>query len=137
MESVCRGAHDESMDHSDVAGWVRMYESAWRSPGIDQLAGLFTEDVSYLVSPWDEPVEGLAALAELWDVEREGPDEVFTMTSEIVAVDGRTAVVRTAVDYAATGDRWRNLWVLRFADDGRCVAFEEWPFAPLQRDGHG
>jgi hypothetical protein len=34
-------------------------------------------------------------------------------------------------------ERWRDLWVIRFGDDGRCVAFEEWPFAPPQRDGHG
>jgi hypothetical protein len=33
-------------------------------------------------------------------------------------------------------ERWRDLWVIRFDDDGRCVAFEEWPFAPRQRDGH-
>ena len=31
---------------------------------------------------------------------------------------------------------WRDLWVIRFDDDGRCVAFEGWPFAPRQRDGH-
>jgi ketosteroid isomerase-like protein len=115
---------------------VRMYESAWRSAGTDKLAGLFTDDVRYLASPWGEPVEGLAAVAEFWDTEREGADEEFTMTYDVVAVDGRAAVVRASVDYAATGDRWRDLWVLRFADDGRCEAFEEWPFTPDQPDGH-
>ena len=60
------------------------------------------------------------------------------MTSDIVAVDGATAVVRLAVDYGDPGGRrWRDLWVLRFDDDGRCSAFEEWPFAPGQDDGHG
>jgi hypothetical protein len=33
--------------------------------------------------------------------------------------------------------RWRDLWVLRFDADGRCTAFEEWPFVPDQPDGHG
>jgi hypothetical protein len=32
--------------------------------------------------------------------------------------------------------RWLDLWVLRFDDAGRCTAFEEWPFAPGQADGH-
>jgi hypothetical protein len=59
------------------------------------------------------------------------------MTSEVVAVEGEVAVVRAEVAYAATGDRWRDLWILRFAPDGRCAAFEEWPFAPDQPDGHG
>ena len=88
------------------------------------------------MSPWAEPLRGLAAIAELWEAERDGHDEEFTMASEVVAVDGDMAVVRAHVDYAATGNRWRDLWILRFVTDGRCSAFEEWPFAPDQRDGH-
>ncbi|WP_327035397.1 hypothetical protein [Micromonospora ureilytica] len=28
---------------------------------------------------------------------------------------------------------YRDLWVMRFADDGRCRSFEEWPFWPGQQ----
>jgi hypothetical protein len=74
----------------------------------------------------------------MWEAERDGPEEAFTMTSEVVAVDGDTAVVRVAVDYGQPEPRrWRDLWVARFDADGRCTAFEEWPFAPTQPDGHG
>jgi len=38
-------------------------------------------------------------MAALWDAEREGPDEVFKLTSEIVAVEGDTGVVRVEVVY--------------------------------------
>ena len=124
------------MDHTEVRSWVDAYEQVWRSPGTDRLAELFAEDASYQVSPCEEPLLGLAAIGDLWETERAGPGEDFTMTSEVVAVDGWVAVVRAEVDYAATGSRWRDLWVLRFADDGRCTAFEEWPFAPDQPDGH-
>jgi hypothetical protein len=80
---------------------------------------------------------GLAALSEFWEAERDGPDEGFNLRSEVVAVDGSVAVVRLSVDYAdADAGRWRDLWVLRFDGDGRCSEFEEWPFAPGQRDGH-
>ncbi len=123
------------MEHDDVRGWVERYERAWRSPGTDVLAELFTEDATYLVSPWAPPLEGMAAITNLWDDERDGPGEEFTMGSEVVAVDGDTAVVRVEVEYAATGNRWRDLWVVRFGADGRCAAFEEWPFAPDQPDG--
>lgn len=125
----------ENMEHSDVAAWVDGYERAWRSPGTDRLAGLFTEDARYLPSPWAAPLSGLRAIGEFWEAERAGPDEQFTMTSEVVALTGDVAVVRAEVDYA-TGSRWRDLWVLRFASGGRCSAFEEWPFAPGQPDGH-
>lgn len=110
------------------------YERAWRSPGTDALAELFTPDASYLVSPWAEPLVGLDRLAAFWEEGRDGPDEEFTMATEVVAVDGDVAVVRVSVDYAQGRD-WRDLWVLRFDADGRCVAFEEWPFAPGQDDG--
>jgi ketosteroid isomerase-like protein len=120
----------------DVLGWVDAYERVWRTAGTDGVTELFTEDATYLVSPWAAPVVGHPALRELWDAERAGPDEVFTMTREVVAVDGDVAVVRAEVAYERSGTRWRDLWVLRFASDGRCSAFEEWPFSPGQPDGH-
>jgi SnoaL-like domain len=132
--------HDGNMNRSDVERWVDGYERAWRTAGTGGLGDLFSPDASYLPSPWAAPVEGLAAISRFWEDEREGPDEPFTMAPEILAVDGATAVVRVSVDYdqgqATAAQRWRDLWVIRFDDDGRCVAFEEWPFAPGQRDGH-
>ncbi|NEE03393.1 YybH family protein [Phytoactinopolyspora halotolerans] len=114
-----------------VAAWVTAYERAWRAPGTDGLASIFTEDASYLQGPYHEPVVGLPAIARMWDDEREGPDEAFEMSSDIVAVDGDTAVVRVEVIYGDPVNReYRDLWVIRFADDGRCRSFEEWPFWP-------
>jgi hypothetical protein len=128
------------MDRSDVERWIDGYQRAWRTAGTGGLGDLFSPDASYLPSPWADPVEGLAAISRFWDEERDGPDEPFTMRREILTVDGATAVVRVSVDYdgpgATAGQRWRDLWVLRFDAEGRCVAFEEWPFAPGQRDGH-
>jgi ketosteroid isomerase-like protein len=125
------------MEHEDVRKWVASYEKAWRSSGTTALPGLFTEDAGYVVSPWEQAVEGMSAIGELWAAERAGADEVFTMSSEVVAVDGDTAVVRVEVEYAKPGSGpWRDLWVLRFDIDGRCSHFEEWPFAPDLRDGH-
>lgn len=122
------------MERRAVDAWLADYERAWRTSGTDGLGELFAPDATYLPSPWAQPVAGLEAIGRFWDDERDGPDEDFTMTSEVVAVDGPTAVVRVSVTYPT--DEWRNLWVLRFDADGRCAAFEEWPFAPGQPDGH-
>jgi ketosteroid isomerase-like protein len=125
------------MDRDAVAHWVDGYEQAWRTAGTDALRALFAADVTYRVSPWAAPVIGLDALADLWEDGRDGPDESFTLVSEVVAVDGQVAVVRVSVDYVDDEvSRWRDLWVLRFDEDGRCSEFEEWPFAPDQPDGH-
>lgn len=122
--------------HASVEAWVRDYERAWRTAGTDRLAEIFTPDATYRPSPWARPVVGLPAIAQFWEDGRDGPDEPFTLSAEVVAVDGSTAVVRAHVEYGGSGDRWRNLWVLELDEDGRCTAFEEWPFAPGQHDGH-
>jgi SnoaL-like domain len=121
------------VDRQHVRDWVAGYERAWRAPGTAALAGLFTAGASYRPGPYDEAVTGLPAIAALWEAEREGPAEVFTMNSDVVAADGDTAVVRVEVRYGdPVRQEYRDLWILRFADDGRCAAFEEWPFWPGQ-----
>jgi len=125
------------MDRAAVERWVADYELLWRTPGVGGLAGLFRPDAVYRPSPWAEPLEGLDAIAEFWDAERVSSDEEFAMSSELVAVDEATAVVRVSVRYGVPEtSRWRDLWVIRFATDGRCMSFEEWPVAPGQPDGH-
>jgi uncharacterized protein (TIGR02246 family) len=125
------------MDHHDVRRWVDAYERAWREAGTAGLAGLFTDDATYRASPWQPPVEGLAAIGEFWEAEREGPDEEFAMVSDVLAVEGDTAVVAVHVEYGGSDpQQWRDMWVMRFGRDGRCRAFEEWPFAPEQGTGH-
>ncbi len=125
------------MDRREVEQWVDRYELSWRTPGTERLDELFSPTASYLPSPWSEALEGLDDIAEFWDSERDGADEDFVMSSDVVAVEGNTAVVRVFVEYATpVATRWRDLWVLQFDDDGRCSSFEEWPFAPDQRDGH-
>jgi ketosteroid isomerase-like protein len=119
------------MDRRQVTGWVAAYERAWRMPGTEALATIFTADASYRQGPYRQPVIGLAAIARMWEDERDGPDEVFQMASDVVAVEDDTAVVRVEVRYGdPVHQEYRDLWILRFAQDGRCRAFEEWPFWP-------
>src|ERR1700754_4104493 len=125
---------DESLSRAHVSDWIEDYEQVWRTPGTDALASIFTEDASYSQGPYQEPVLGLADIGRMWEEAREGAAEPFTMTSSIGAVEGDTAVVRVEVHYAEPSPHeYRDLWVMRFAPDGRCREYEEWPFAPEQR----
>ncbi|MFG2053144.1 nuclear transport factor 2 family protein [Micromonospora sp. NPDC048930] len=119
------------MDRERVTGWLAAYEEAWRTPGTGALDGIFTAEARYLQGPYRTPVVGLPAIARMWESERDGPDEVFEMSSEIVAVEGDTAVARVEVRYGdPVVQEYRDLWIMRFAEDGRCRSFEEWPFSP-------
>ncbi|HEY6593897.1 MAG TPA: nuclear transport factor 2 family protein [Asanoa sp.] len=120
-----------AVGHGQVLRWVDAYERAWRTPGTDALAELFTEDAFYSQGPYVEPKIGLDAIARMWEETRD--DDVFRMTSEVVAVDADTAVVRAEVFYEKPAQEYRDLWVMRFAPDGRCRHYEEWPFAPRRR----
>ena len=47
--------------------WLAGYEAAWRAPGTAGLARLFTEDATYLQSPYEQPVTGLDAIGRMWE----------------------------------------------------------------------
>jgi ketosteroid isomerase-like protein len=109
--------------------WVAAYETAWRTAGTDSLGALFTDDASYRAGPFEEPVVGRDAIGAFWEAERDGPEETFALHTELVAADHDTAVVRAEVVYGEPPRRtYRDLWVITLASDGRCRAFEEWPF---------
>lgn len=114
------------MDTTSVMAWVAEYERVWREDDVAALGGLFTQGARYLHSPYDPPIEGLDAIRERWS-----DPAPFTMTAVPVAVQGRDAVVRVEVQYGGEKPQeYRDLWVLRFADDGRAELFEEWAYWP-------
>ena len=118
------------MDRVAVGRWIDAYERAWRTAGTECLASLFTDDATYSMDPYGDTAQGLVAIGGLWERERVGPDERFTMSYELVAVDGGTGVARVEVQYLDKPQAYRDLWIMQFAADGRCRAFEEWPYWP-------
>jgi hypothetical protein len=124
------------MDRATFASWVERYEEAWRSPGTGALAALFAENARYRTSPFEEPFEGIDAIAAMWERERQGPDEAFEMTFDLLAVEGEVGVARVRVEYGEPNPQlYLDLWVIRLGEDGRCTEFEEWPFWPPGTSG--
>jgi ketosteroid isomerase-like protein len=116
------------MDTLTVMRWVAGYERAWREGDADAVESLFTPDARYRRSPYEPDEVGHAAIRALW-LEDEGLP--FTVAAEPVAVQGERAVVRLEVHYGGDEPReYRDLWLLRFAADGRVEDFEEWAYWP-------
>jgi ketosteroid isomerase-like protein len=112
----------------DVMRWVAGYERAWRAGDVGAVAGLFTPDARYRRSPYEPDEVGHAAIGAFW---RADEGETFTVEAEPVAVEGSNAVVRLQVRYGdPVYEEYRDLWVLRFAADGRVEDFEEWAYWP-------
>ena len=61
------------MTREQLIAWLRRYEGAWRMPGTQALAELFTKDATYSTAPYENPHRGLEAIGEMWEAERLGP----------------------------------------------------------------
>jgi len=116
------------VDRDDVMRWVGEYERSWREGDVAAVEALFTPDAHYRPSPYEPAEVGHEAIRAFW-LDDEG--EVFTVRAEPVAVEGRDAVVRVEVRYGEPlRQEYQDLWVLRFAADGRVEEFEEWAYWP-------
>lgn len=102
------------------------------------LAELFAPDATYRHSPYAEPLASLNEIARDWEAQREGPNEIFTMTADVLAVnaahpDGPLGIAQILVRYGdPVHQEYRDLWLVRFDEAGRARSFEEWPFWPGQ-----
>ncbi len=116
------------MDTTSAMDWVDRYIAAWRRSDAADLEDLFTPDIAYRTSPYDPPMIGHPALAEFW-VGDAGRD--FTAEASPIAVQDERAVIRVEVVYRTPQhSEYRDLWLLRFAADGRVADFEEWAYWP-------
>ena len=116
------------MNSDEVMAWYAGYERSWRDRDLAGVERLFTEDAQYRVSPYAASEVGHDAIKAIWP---EDGGTAFTAEASPVAIEGDRAVLRVDVVYLAPRQQeYADLWLLRFAADGRVEDFEEWPFWP-------
>lgn len=105
--------------------WMDRYVLAWSSnDGVD-IGALFTEDAVYDPQTAEGEWEGIAEIVARWqEIDDDEENWVFQWrplveTDDLAVVTGRTRYENPRASY-------RNLFVIRFADDGRCYDFTEW-----------
>jgi nuclear transport factor 2 (NTF2) superfamily protein len=134
------------LTHSAVLAWVEAHDEAWRSNDPARIGELFSEDGIYHLGPFEGPwrgyrgpIVGRRAIADAWAAAFD-PGERFEATSDVVAIDGRRAVVRRVITYEGAGRepaaRFGCVWVLDFDPDGRCREYQEW-FVEEAREAPG
>jgi uncharacterized protein (TIGR02246 family) len=121
------------MDRMGVERWIESYRRAWETDDASDVASLFTDDATYKPYPWPrERVgwQGRDEIVEKW-IGRGDSKIGWRFEHEILAVEGDTAVVEGWTSYdRGEGEPWdeayANIWLVRFAEDGRARQFSEW-----------
>jgi hypothetical protein len=94
------------------------------------VAELFSDDAAYYTDPFREPRRGLTEIEEYWLISGDSPDAFdaqytpLAVTSDLAVVIGFSRYFdesRSHVD-----KEYANIFVLRFATDGRCSEYREW-----------
>ena len=120
------------MTPDDVQAWLDRYVDAWRTNDPAQVEALFTDDAAYRYRPYggdQHAVFGRDAIRRAWLEEGDPPDS-WGARYEPYAVDGDRAVAIGRSDYFASqkgeARTYHNVFLLRFAPDGRCAEFTEY-----------
>ncbi|MGH8945112.1 MAG: nuclear transport factor 2 family protein [Acidimicrobiia bacterium] len=105
--------------------WMDGYVLAWSSNEEEHIRALFTEEAVYDPQTAGGEWYGIDAIVANWqDIDDDEDDWMFQWrplveTDDLAVVTGTTRYLDPPADY-------RNLFVIRFAEDGRCHDFTEW-----------
>jgi SnoaL-like protein len=119
------------MNRSDVQAWLDRYVEAWRANEPGPIEALFTEDVVYRWRPYESypAARGIAAVLEGWLGDTRDEPASWEAGYQPFAVDGDRAVAVGFSRYFARGEvperTYHNVFLMRFAADGRCSEFTE------------
>jgi hypothetical protein len=128
------------VDLQQVGAWLGRYVDAWTSNDRGQIEGLFTEDAVYHAEPYHEPILGAKAIADAW---LSDPDEPWMWSADYapLLVDGNIGVATGTSTYHADDGTvenvFHNIFVLTFAEEGRCSEYREWYMREPVADDQG
>jgi len=123
--------HAFSPSRAVVRRWLEAYVRAWKSYDEGEIADLWTEDAVWRY-PFGTRATGRAAITAEWMAEKHlFINRGYEATYEPIAIDGSVAVTHGRTLFfdpvtGATQAEYDNVWILRFASDGRCAEFHEW-----------
>jgi len=129
--------------HDELQGWLDRYVEAWKTYKPADIEELFTEDAEYRYHPWDEPLQGRAAIVADWinpggnPAQRDAPGTFdasyapYAIEGDLVVAVGTTTYYKDAT--RAEVDRaYHNVYLMQFDEANNCRSFTE-HFMPLPK----
>ena len=116
------------MDRDALASWLDAYGRAWETKDGDGAVALFSQDCEYIETPFSEPMLGLDAVRAYWDITASQQDIRFE--HEVLAAEGERGIAWWRATFTRVPEGvpvvLDGIFVLDFADDGRCRRLREW-----------
>jgi uncharacterized protein (TIGR02246 family) len=117
------------MDRESFERWLDAYGRAWMGRDAKAAAALYTDDATYQVTPFDEPLRGRAAIRAYWDgVAR--TQERIQFDFEVVAVTAEFGIARWRASFVRVppglDTKLDGIFLIALAANGRCQSLREW-----------
>jgi len=117
------------MDHESFQAWLEAYGRAWESHDPDAVVGLYSDDLVYYETPFDEPMRGREGIRRYW-AEAVAAQRDVKFSADVLAVSGDTGIARwtTSLTRVPSGVQVEldGIFLVTFGDAGRCREFREW-----------
>jgi len=117
------------MDRITFERWLDSYGRAWIARDPDAAAALFTDDATYQVTPFDEPLRGRAGIYDYW-VGVAKTEENIEFDFEIVTVTPENGIARWWASFVRVPPgretKLNGIFLIALDRDGRCRSLREW-----------
>lgn len=117
------------MEPATFKSWLESYGSSWRNRDPQAAAELFTEDGTYQVTPFVEPMRGRPAIFDYWSHVAE-TERAIQFGYEILAVTRDAGIARWWASFLIVPQglqtKLDGIFLITFGADGRCQSLREW-----------
>lgn len=117
------------MEKESLKSWLDSYGQAWMGRDPDAAVALYTDDATYQVTPFDEPLRGRAAIYKYW-VGVAKTQERIHFDYEVIAVTAEKGVARWRASFVIVPPgletKLDGIFVVSLNSDGRCQSLREW-----------
>jgi uncharacterized protein (TIGR02246 family) len=117
------------MDRETFHHWLASYGSAWTGRDAEAAASLYTDDATYQVTPFDEPLRGRAAIREYWAGVAQ-TEEQIQFDYEILAVTAEHGIARWRASFVRVppglSTKLDGIFLITMDSRGHCQSLREW-----------
>ena len=117
------------MDYESFQAWLEAYGRAWEGHESAAVDRLYSEDVLYYETPFEEPMRGRAAVRD-YSAQAAATQKDVRFSADVLSVDQDTGMARWRASFTRVPSGVRveldGIAAVTFDDAGRCREFREW-----------